>query len=73
MWGFVFVIKMLVKDYSLSKKEGWDRYYRETWMRVPKLFNSSLISYIVYGLFLAAGWFTYHNGGIEKTLKLLIR
>jgi hypothetical protein len=23
MWGVVFVIRMLVKDYSLSRKEGW--------------------------------------------------
>jgi len=26
MWGIIFVIRMTIKDYSLSKKEGWDRY-----------------------------------------------
>ena len=27
IWAIIFVIRMKIKDYSLSKKEGWDRYY----------------------------------------------
>lgn len=27
MWGIVFVLKMVAKDYSLSKKSGWAKYY----------------------------------------------
>ena len=69
MWGIIFVIRMTIKDYSLSKKEGWDRYSSQTWMLIPKLFNSFFVSLLVYGLFIAGGWYTYTNGGIEKTLK----
>ena len=71
IWAIIFVIRMKIKDYSLSKKDGWDRYYKETWMLLPKLFNSAPASFLVYGASGALGWFTYHNGGIETTLKQL--
>ena len=70
MWGVVFVVRMLVKDYSLSKKEGWPEYYHKTWFLVPKLNNSALFSAIVYSLALAAGYVLVTNG-FERTLKQL--
>lgn len=70
MWGVVFVIRMLVKDYSLSKKEGWPEYYHKTWFLVPKLNNSALFSAIVYSLALAAGY-VFVTNGFERTLKQL--
>lgn len=50
MWGIVFVIRMLVKDYSLSKKDGWVEYSEKTWFLIPKLFNSDLLSYTLYSI-----------------------
>ena len=38
MWGIVFVLKMVAKDYSLSMKSGWAKYYDQTWFLFPKLF-----------------------------------
>lgn len=38
MWGIVFVLKMVAKDYSLSMKSGWTKYYDQTWFLFPKLF-----------------------------------
>ena len=38
MWGIVFVLKMVAKDYSLSMKPGWAKYYDQTWFLFPKLF-----------------------------------
>jgi steroid 5-alpha reductase family enzyme len=70
MWGVVFVVRMLVKDYSLSKKEGWPEYYHKTWFLVPKLNNSALFSAIVYSLALAAGY-VFVTNGFERTLKQL--
>jgi hypothetical protein len=69
IWSFIFFSRMMGKDYSNSKKEGWEEYRQKTWMLVPKLFNSAAISLLVYGVSGALGWFIYHNGGIEKTLK----
>merc|ERR1712100_867184 len=50
MWCIIFVLRMSCKDYSLSKKEGWDEYAAQTWMFVPKLFNSATMSFTIYGL-----------------------
>ena len=72
MWGLVFVIRMLAKDYSLSRKDGWRDYYEQTWMLLPKLFNSNIASYLIYIALVFAGWFTYSHGGIEQTLKMLL-
>jgi len=66
------MIRMLTKDYSLSRKDGWAAYYEKTWILLPKLFNSDLISYTIYALFTASAWFMYENGGIEKTIKMLV-
>ena len=71
MWGLVFMIRILTKDYSLSKKAGWAAYQQKTWLLIPKLFNSCLISYLIYGSMSALFYFTYSNGGIEATLKTL--
>ena len=71
MWGLVFMIRMITKDYSLSKKAGWAAYYQKTWLLLPKLFNSSVASYVIYGLASAVFYFTYTIGGIEATLKFL--
>lgn len=72
MWGVVFMIRMLVKDYSNSKKAGWPEYYEKTWLLIPKLFNSTLISIVVYGIFAMIVYTCLNNGGMEATLKALV-
>ena len=69
VWGFVFATRMAAKDYSNSKKLGWEEYRQKTWMLVPKLFNSTIVSITVYGFFCLLTWFFWSNGGIEATLK----
>lgn len=61
---------MSVKDYSLSKKHGWQEYKAKTWLLLPKLFNSDFWSYFIYGLFLLKCYILYRIGGLEKALKL---
>jgi len=73
VWSVIFTGFMLAKDYSNSKKEGWEEYRKRTWILLPKLFNSASVSFFVYGISGALGWYTYHNGGIETTLKQLFR
>jgi hypothetical protein len=62
---------MLSKDYSLSKKDGWEEYKQKTWILLPKLFNSSLLSYLFYAVFSIVSFTVYSNGGIEASLKLI--
>ena len=71
VWGFIFPSRMLSKDYSLSKKDGWEEYKQKTWMLLPKLFNSSLLSYLFYAVFSFVSFTVYSNGGIEASLKLI--
>ena len=72
VWTSVFLLRMLVKDYSLSKKVEWPEYKANTWMFIPKLYNSAAISYIVYTAMFTSFYYTYSNGGIEATFKSLI-
>jgi len=59
MWGLIFMIRMITKDYSLSKKAGWAAYHQKTWLLIPKLFNSAAVSYLIYGTLGAVFYFTY--------------
>jgi len=71
MWGIVFVLRMLTKDYSLSKKVGWPEYAQRTWMYFPKIYNSALVSLFFYTSLIALSYACYINGGIENFAKLV--
>ena len=64
VWGIIFVLRMLLKEYSLSRKVDWPAYKAKTWFYVPKLYNSALLSIVVYTIFLSTGYYTYTHGGI---------
>jgi steroid 5-alpha reductase family enzyme len=69
MWGIVFVVRMQMKEYSLSKKEGWTEYKNRTWLVIPKIYNSTLLSFLIYGTFLLVSYYCYTHGGIELGFK----
>ena len=73
MWGGVFMMKMVMKEYSLSKKPGWSEYKARTWFLLPNLFNNSILSYAVYGIIFTTSFCCYQNGGLEATTKLLFK
>ena len=72
MFGIIFPLRMLIKEYSLSRKVGWEEYKAKTWFLIPKLYNNAALSYFIYTLFIVSSVYTYYNGGIEKTAKELI-
>lgn len=63
------MLRMMVKEYSLSKKPDWPEYKAKTWFYLPKLYNSALLSITVYSVFGAASYYMYTHGGIEATAK----
>ena len=69
IWTTVCVGRILAKDYSLSKKEGWEQYSQKTWILFPKFFDNTLLSLLVYATAILTGTLTYSNGGIQTTLK----
>ena len=71
MWSIIFLLRMLIKEYSLSRKPGWKEYKAHSWFLLPKLYNSNMLSYIVYITFIGGSYLMYKNGGIEKTAKMI--
>lgn len=71
VWGVIFMLRMMVKEYSLSKKPDWPEYSAKTWFFLPKLYSNALISIVVYTLAFGSFYYTYTNGGIEATAKSL--
>lgn len=45
MWGLLFRSNMIMKDQSLSKKEGWKEYSQRSYILLPKLFSQGSIIY----------------------------
>ena len=72
MFGIIFPLRMMIKEYSLSRKVGWEEYKEKTWFLIPKLYNNATISYVVYSFFILTSLFTYYNGGIEKTARMIV-
>lgn len=48
VWSVIFTSRMLFKDLSNSKKAGWEEYKNRTWLLLPKLFSSSVLSIMFY-------------------------
>ena len=65
VWLLVFPSRMLAKEYSLSKKQGWESYKQKTWFLLPKLFGSDVLSYVFYACLFMTVYFVYTNGGVE--------
>ena len=68
MWGVVFYLKMAIKDYQLSKKDGWNEYKKSTWMVLPKINNCATTSYSVYSTVFLFLTLSYYFGGFQQTI-----
>ena len=73
VWTVIFTLRMLVKDYSLSKKVDWPEYKAKTWFFLPKICNSTPLSLVIYTVAFSSFYYTYTNGGIEATVKSLLK
>ena len=72
VWGVLFTLRMLVKEYSLSKKDGWEQYKKHSWMLIPKFGGNAGRAYLFYFTAIGAGAYVMRNGGFEKTAKLFL-
>ena len=59
MWFGVFVIRMSMKDYSLSKKKGWDKYKEHSWLLFPKFFGNTVYALLTYAVLGLVGYKVY--------------
>lgn len=65
----IFGLRMLIKDYSLSKKEGWDTY--DSYFFLPKFSTSDLDNYVIYFTFAAFFLAIYSSGSIPEFWSLI--
>jgi hypothetical protein len=70
MWFGLFAPRMVQKDYSLSKKKGWNEYAATSYMLPFKIYGSTFLSIVFYAAFLFVGLFCYKHG-IEKAGKMV--
>ena len=69
VWGIIFMLRMSLKEYSLSKKVDWPEYKAKTWFYLPKLFNNNFLSFCVYLISFTQSYLIYSEGGIESWFK----
>jgi hypothetical protein len=69
-YAIIFGLRMLIKDYSLSKKEGWNEY--DSYFFFPKFSTSEVDNYVIYFTFAAFILAVYSSGGIPEFWTLFI-
>ncbi len=64
MWSLIFLSRMAIKDYRLSKKQGWKDYKENSWMLLFKFGGNQYLAFSVYGIISVIAIFILSNGGI---------
>lgn len=71
IWSVIFSSRMMAKEYSLSKKNGYDMYSSHSWMLPFKFGGNIFVSVIIYGLVGFVANFVWQSGSLETALKLV--
>lgn len=71
VWFIVFTLRIMEKENSLRKKEGWAQYSQRSWVLIPKVNGRTIDSIVFYGAAIAISAWMYSNGGIKSTLIIL--
>lgn len=71
VWCIVFSLMIYLKERSFRRKVGWEQYRKRSYLLIPKLYGSDLLSIIVYGTALILGIKIYNMGGMLEVLKYL--
>jgi len=61
VWSALFSLRMYVKELSLERKAGWDAYQKRSWILLPKLGGSTILSFLLYGILGALGYILYFD------------
>ena len=70
VFAATFPLAMIVKEYRLSRFEGWTKYKSQTWVLLPKLIPTSTIATrAIYALLFAVSCSIWANGGIVGLLR----
>jgi steroid 5-alpha reductase family enzyme len=68
VWFIVFTLRIMEKENSLRKKDGWAQYSQRSWVLIPKVNGRTMDSLVFYGAAIATSVWMYSNGGIKSSL-----
>jgi steroid 5-alpha reductase family enzyme len=71
VWFIVFTLRIMEKENSLRKKDGWKEYSQRSWVLIPKINGRTIDSILAYGISAFIGFWMYNNGGIKSSLILI--
>jgi len=69
VWICIFSLMLAVKEISFRKKEGWEQYRKRSYILLPKIYGSNILSFLFYGVGLAVGLYCYQKGGVYEVVK----
>ena len=68
-YTLVFGLRMLAKEYSLMRKEGWREY--DSYMLLPKFSSSWSDNIVIYGFVFGLIYFVHSSGGMYTSISIL--
>ena len=71
IWAVFFNMRMYIKDLSLMKKKGWEKYSKQSYILLPKVFRFDVLNYLFYAALISGAYLIYQAGGIENITKLV--
>ena len=69
VWCTLFVINMLAKEHSNSKKEGWAEYKKKTNLFLPRLASNTLVDKAIWSFIFIFIVYDYNVGSIFANIK----
>lgn len=69
IWGTIFVSRIVLKEKSLTQKEGWQKYRNNSYLLLNKFFKNDLLNFAIYFFSVSFLLFLYQNGGVESTIR----
>jgi len=64
VWAWVFVGRMMLKENSLRKKEGWETYDNHSYVFFPKVGTNFFTTWFFYVLFFGVFYMLWIGGGV---------
>jgi protein-S-isoprenylcysteine O-methyltransferase Ste14 len=71
VWIGVFSLMIYIKERSFRRKEGWERYSKQSSLILPKIVTNDFINFAIWGALIYAGYYVWNQGGLFPLLKRL--
>lgn len=72
IWTFVFLPMIYLKERSLRRKEGWDKYSKQSSLIFPKILPNDFLNWALYGVMFYIGYQVWIQGGLFTVIKRYI-